>query len=243
MPGSTLCRLQYGIFRTQLHQILLLAFPAMVLSSLITAVLLWAVLRSFYDGWPFLPCWLAGVITSATDPVAVVALLKELGAAKTLGTLIEGESLLNDGSAVILFYVVRNAIGYAHNIQPPQWMDREGDYVLGYEVMRIIAQMLFLGIAFGVSVSYVTRKVLRYVYNDPFVEGSLLIAISYMTFWLAELVMGSSAVLAVVIFGLRMNKHKSVMSPETLHFLHRVRIVPAPPDLKTASVPRASPDA
>lgn len=42
------------------------------------------------------------VILGATDPVAVVALLKELGTSKTISTLIEGESLLNDGSAIVL---------------------------------------------------------------------------------------------------------------------------------------------
>ena len=40
---------------------------------------------------------------SATDPVAVVALLSEVGASKKLGTVIEGESLFNDGSAFVLF--------------------------------------------------------------------------------------------------------------------------------------------
>ena len=43
--------------------------------------------------------------------------LKDLGASKSLGTLIEGESLLNDGSAVVLFVWVRNAIGYDYNPQ------------------------------------------------------------------------------------------------------------------------------
>ena len=53
--------------------------------------------------YPCQVCWLIGTITSATDPVAVVALLKELGTEKAIGTLIEGESLLNDGSAVVLY--------------------------------------------------------------------------------------------------------------------------------------------
>ena len=44
----------------------------------------------------------------------MVALLKELGAVKSLGTLIEGESLLNDGSAVVLFVWVKNVCGYDH---------------------------------------------------------------------------------------------------------------------------------
>ena len=54
--------------------------------------------------------WLAsmlfGAVVSATDPVAVVALLKELGASKKLGTLIEGESLLNDGTAIVAFVLL-----------------------------------------------------------------------------------------------------------------------------------------
>ena len=52
--------------------------------------------------------WLAsmlfGAVVSATDPVAVVALLKDLGASKKLGTLIEGESLLNDGTAIVALF-------------------------------------------------------------------------------------------------------------------------------------------
>ena len=49
---------------------------------------------------------LFGAVVSATDPVAVVALLKELGASKKLGTLIEGESLLNDGTAIVAFVLL-----------------------------------------------------------------------------------------------------------------------------------------
>ena len=51
----------------------------------------------------FMACLLFGAINSATDPVAVVALLKELGVSKRISTLIEGESLLNDGTALVLF--------------------------------------------------------------------------------------------------------------------------------------------
>ena len=49
---------------------------------------------------------LFGAVVSATDPVAVVALLKDLGASKKLGTLIEGESLLNDGTAIVGFVLL-----------------------------------------------------------------------------------------------------------------------------------------
>ena len=51
---------------------------------------------------------LMGAILSATDPVAVVGLLKELGVSERLSLLIEGESLLNDGTAVVLFTIFFN---------------------------------------------------------------------------------------------------------------------------------------
>ena len=103
-----------GIFKMQLVQISVLAFPAMITASAVTAALLYAA----NPAWSFWACWLMGIISAATDPVAVVALLKDLGASKALGSLIEGESLLNDGSAVVLFTWVRNTIGYASNTVP-----------------------------------------------------------------------------------------------------------------------------
>jgi NhaP-type Na+/H+ or K+/H+ antiporter len=60
-----------------------------------------------YDGdFTWEAALLYGSIISATDPVAVVALLKELGASRRLATLIEGESLLNDGTAMVVFLVI-----------------------------------------------------------------------------------------------------------------------------------------
>ena len=65
-------------------------------------ILQWQSVNPDFD---FTTCCMFGAIVSATDPVAVVALLKELGVAKDLSTLIEGESLLNDGTAMVVFLV------------------------------------------------------------------------------------------------------------------------------------------
>merc|ERR1719199_2241491 len=112
----------------------------MIIASALTAVCLYALAP---PSWTFWVTWLIGIIASATDPVAVVALLKELGAAKTLGTLIEGESLLNDGSAVVLFVWVRNAIGYDYATLAPEWMRGDGVHPytgqVGWELLRIVA--------------------------------------------------------------------------------------------------------
>ena len=207
-----------GIFRKQLPQILWLAGPAMVLSSLVSGGLiqgLSAAAHGASNAWPFMVCLLVGTICSATDPVAVVSLLKELGAAKTLGTLIEGESLLNDGSAVVLFIWIKNAIGYARGVEAPGWSS-------GVDLIRVVSQMAIFGVALGLLAGKTTVASLRFVYNDVLVEVSVLIASAYLTFWLGEVVLASSSVLAVVVQGLYINMHKGSISPEVLHFAHQL---------------------
>ena len=72
-----------GIVWKQKYQIALMAFPAMILASMITGGLVYALYAD--RTWTPWQAWLCGIINSATDPVAVVALLKDLGASKTLG--------------------------------------------------------------------------------------------------------------------------------------------------------------
>jgi len=85
----------------------------------------------------------------------------------------------------------------------------------------VLSQMLFFGILLGYIFGLATRFCLRFVYNDRFVEGTLIIGMSYLCFWLGELVVGTSAVIAVVFMGLYMNWHKSALSPEVLHYMHQ----------------------
>jgi len=64
-----------------------------------------------YDGeFTFEAAVMFGALISATDPVAVVSLLKELGASRTLSTMIEGESLVNDGTAYVMFSVTLDLV-------------------------------------------------------------------------------------------------------------------------------------
>ena len=199
-----------AVFQKQLWQILTLAIPGAVAASLLTA----AIVKGVYSTWDFWQCWLLGTILSATDPVAVVALLKELGAAKTLGGLIEGESLLNDGSSIVFFTFIMSAIKFGTEAIP---------FVgsIGVELVRILAQMLVLGPIFGVIMGYLTIKALRNVYNDMLVETAIVVSMGYLTFWLGEIVLRSSAVLAIVVFGLYINLEKACISVEVHHFLHQ----------------------
>jgi len=88
------------LFRRTFTQISLLAVPGLILSTLLTAVM---VKYLFPWDWSWPLALMFGALISATDPVAVVALLKEISSRKRLETLIEGESLLNDGTAIVMF--------------------------------------------------------------------------------------------------------------------------------------------
>lgn len=93
------------IFKRALFNIILLAAPGVLWSAVILAISLkWICGYTWEDdqvSWA--GALTMGAVLSATDPVAVVALLKELGASVRFGHLIEGESLLNDGTAMVFY--------------------------------------------------------------------------------------------------------------------------------------------
>ncbi|KAK9935635.1 hypothetical protein M0R45_022729 [Rubus argutus] len=94
-------------FSMEVHQIkrcmvqmIILAGPGVLISTFCLGS---ALKLTFPYGWSWKTSLLLGGLLSATDPVAVVALLKELGASKKLSTIIEGESLMNDGTAIVVY--------------------------------------------------------------------------------------------------------------------------------------------
>jgi len=99
--------MDFHIFKRNFWQILILAGPGVAIGTGFTALVGKFI---FPYGWCWPKALMFGAMLSATDPVAVVALLKEVGASETLGTVIEGESLLNDGTAFVFFLVFRDLI-------------------------------------------------------------------------------------------------------------------------------------
>lgn len=77
----------------------------LLIAIVLSALMMYYVLGYGSADFTIYSCLMFGSIISATDPVAVVALLKELGASRRLATLIEGESLFNDGTAMVCFLV------------------------------------------------------------------------------------------------------------------------------------------
>ena len=90
--------------RQNLSPILMLAIFGVIISTFVVGGLVaWGTSLTLSTALIF------GALIAATDPVAVVAMFRALGAPKKLTTIIEGESLFNDGSAVVIFNIILGA--------------------------------------------------------------------------------------------------------------------------------------
>jgi NhaP-type Na+/H+ or K+/H+ antiporter/CRP-like cAMP-binding protein len=195
-------------FKKSFANATLLAVPGIMIALFITAlvIVLIQVLGIGLSSWSWTMALMFGAVVSATDPVAVVSLLKELGASKKLGTLIEGESMLNDGTAIVFFMVLFVSFTGAG----------EGNSAV-FEFFRVSAG----GTLVGLVIAWITIAWVKKVFNDALVEITVLIAAAYITFYIAEHFFHVSGVLGLVTFGLMMaGIGKTRLSPEVEHFLH-----------------------
>jgi len=131
---------------------------------------------------------LLGASLSATDPVSVVALFRELGASKRLSTIVEGESLFNDGVAVVAFGLL---VGFSQGDAQALTFQK---IVIGFITVGGIGAGV--GLAVGFAISFLTQR-----FDLPLVEQSLTLVASYGAYVLAD-DLGGSGVIAVVVAGL-----------------------------------------
>ncbi len=149
-----------------------------------------------------------GALISATDPVAVVALLRELGVSKKMAHLIEGESLLNDGTAIVVSGVLLELVVGEH-------FHGVGSSLVHFGV--VVAGGLLVGWVLALLASWILGR----AFNDPMVEITTTIVLGYMAMWIAEGMLHVSGVMALVAAGLWMGgPARTKVSPEVSHFLH-----------------------
>jgi Na+:H+ antiporter len=146
-----------------------LAFPGVLVATALIAVLLMGV--GFGSRGPWWTALAFASLITATDPIAVVALFKTLAAPRRLGVIIEGESLVNDGTSAVIYTL---AIGFATTARV-QWLSAAIAFV------TVVGMGLLLGVAFGFVVSKIIERI-----NDPVVEITLTVIAAYGSFAAAE---------------------------------------------------------
>jgi len=198
------------VFKKTFTNSALLAVPGILIAIFLTAGILFGVV---YFGlglttWSWEVVLLFGAVISATDPVAVVSILKELGASKKLSTLIEGESLLNDGTAIVIFMVIFMGITGTE---------------LGYSPILEFFRVAFGGVAIGFLVGKLSLIWIKNVFNDVLVESTVIIVSAYFAFFISEYIFSVSGVLALVTLGVLMaGPGRTKISAKVQHFIHEL---------------------
>lgn len=199
-------------FRKNLGFVVVLAVPALIVSTVLTAGWMVGVTSEVAGiagwSWSWGAALVFGALISATDPVAVVAILREVGAPKRLGLLIEGESLLNDGTAIVVFGVLIALL-------------TGGTFDLGHtvvELLRVGGGGVLVGLLLGMG----TAAWLARTYDDALVEITLTIVAAYAAMIVAESVLHVSGVLAIVTAGVYLaGPGRNRITPSVAHFLHQ----------------------
>ena len=181
------------LFRN-LAPILLLAAPGLLISTVIVAGIL-----SFTTPLTLSQALLFGSLISATDPVAVIALFKELGAPKQLAVLVEGESLFNDATAIVVFNIILTS-----SATDAAFSNRLLNQGLGQFLVSFIGGILVGGIA-----GYLARYLMDLVEDNTLVLFTVTAVLAYGVFLFAEEVGQVSGVIALVSAGLVAGWHKS----------------------------------
>ena len=162
--------------------ILVLAIPALVISTAIIGLGLW-----FIKDFNIIYALIFGALISATDPVAVISLFKELGAPHRLTVLVEGESLLNDATAIVLFNILLGISIWGQ-------FGVFDFYVAVAEFLKVF----FGGLGVGIIIGIVTSELLNRIHAN--ISGYLImsIVVAYSSFAISEHIMHLSGVMAVV---------------------------------------------
>ena len=198
---------EWYTFKRELWQIILLATSVVITSSLLTAVVIRYVL-GFDTELDWHTAIMLGAILSATDHVAVVSQLKEVQADYRLETLIQGETLVNEGTIIVLFTVMMKGATTTT--------------VTTEDTASLFFRLSLGGIAMGLGFAIALTLWLKRIVNQAVLETLLTLITTYLLFYTAELPsVHVSGAFAVVTLGLYMSAYgKTFISPLIEKNLH-----------------------
>lgn len=172
--------------------IAILATAGVIISTFIVGGLSWIVLQWFGMPVSFLYCLLFGSLISPTDPVAVLGILKTTGVPKSLETKIAGESLFNDGIAVVVFLIILE-------------LARGDSQVSAAGVSLLFLKEAGGGVVLGLVIGFLAYRMLKRVDNYQ-VEALITLALVMGGYALAES-LHISGPIVMVVAGLLIGNH------------------------------------
>lgn len=175
-------------------------------STLLVGSTIYGLSHWFGLGLRLVDSLLFGALISPTDPIAVLRILKKVGASRQIQTTISGESLFNDGIGVVVFLILLEIVTSGHDVTVSH-------------VALLFAQEAAGGVVFGLAVGYIAYRLLKTV-NKYQVEVMLTLALVFGGYSLAQ-TLHISAPLAMVVAGLLIGNHgrRFAMSDNTREHL------------------------
>jgi CPA1 family monovalent cation:H+ antiporter len=150
-------------------------------------------------GFDWAPAFVLGAIVSPTDPVTATAIARRLGVPGRIVTIVEGESLINDGTALVAYkFAVAAVVTGAFNL-----LEAGGEFVV------VVLGGIAVGIAAGAIIAFVRRRI-----DAPPVEITIALLSGYFAYLPAEAI-GVSGILAAVTVGIYMGRLTSVLTTPT----------------------------
>jgi CPA1 family monovalent cation:H+ antiporter len=189
-------------FRENWITLAVLAFPGVLVSTVLVTASLVAVVGLLHlaPDFTWRDALVFGALISATDPVAVVALFRTLGAPRRLTMLLDGESLLNDGTAIVVFTLSLSLLSGEEARASP----------LLLQFLFIVGGGGLIGVAVGALASLLLRRI-----DDPMVEITITMIAAYGSFAAADELHTSGVIAAVAAGMLCGNYGRTGMSPAT----------------------------
>jgi CPA1 family monovalent cation:H+ antiporter len=182
--------------------ILLLAIVATLITTAAIGFALWP-----FAGLPLVVCLLLGSVVATTDPAAVIAVFRDVGAPARLTRLVEGEALLNDAAAIVLFVVLLGMLVGGHEPDMAAGAREFTVSFLGGAVLGVVAGRLLL-FAMG------------WLGGDRLAEASLTVALAYLAFIAGERLFHVSGIVTVLAAGLTVSAlGRARISPYNWAFL------------------------
>ena len=174
--------------------VLLLALPGLLISLAVLVIVL-----HLGAGLPILVALVIGAIVSPTDPVAVVSLLRQLKMPARLRTIVEGESLFNDGVGAAVYEIALGLL--LTSLRLPNELAGLSPPIIAIKAVWLILGGPLLGVAIG----FVLSRLVRHV-DDHVIETTLTFSVAYGAYILGLLI-GASGLLTVVVAGLTLGSY------------------------------------